>query len=509
MVLTVANTDTSLPALLTPPASVDPKHRILDNLTEAQSEGVKELQRRIRDMFARGDDELDGIPLRDEEAWATAKECCWRFLKANRFDVDKAEAALMKTLQWRREYRPTEISPVEIEEESKSGKAFWSGYDRIGRPILHLTTAKLKSSDTNRLIRFFVWNLENSSKLSPEGIFQVTVTANTKGLTMFNTLPIPDTIKLVSIIQTHYPEKLGCSIDFDPTWVMWALMSIMMAFMDDATKSKMHLASSKSESVNYKIKKKQKTSECPSTRTGFPCPPAAWRRRAARRTTLAAAPSCPRRWATRCRQATFWATLPPPPRPPPLALALNHNLSHNQQHTNIDLTASNPTLNVLNVSGTPQFTSAMEIAGRKSPISFPSKSPSHSRATSKTRAEKESPISNKQLNQTSASVPAGPVATPAFADFNQFRGSSGLAFLNSSIWSLNLSVKHSVNDTLQKAFPFNSGVRPVRKLMTLHDAQLKFGKDPKAALAGLIEAKSWRAIGILAATVISKSLDAR
>ncbi|KAI9338146.1 CRAL-TRIO domain-containing protein [Obelidium mucronatum] len=244
MVLTVSSANTTLPALLTPPTSVDPKYRILDNLTKDQSKSIKELQQRIRDMFVRGN-ELHGVPLRDEEAWATTDECSWRFLKANKFNVNKAEAALMKTLQWRREFRPTEITPEEVEEEFKSGKAFWSGYDKIGRPVIHLASSKLKSSDSARFQKFIIFNLENSSKLCPEGIFQVTRTGHAKGLTMFNGLSIPESIKLVSIVQSHYPEKLGCSIDFDPTWVMWAVSSIMTTFMDDSTKSKLHLASSK------------------------------------------------------------------------------------------------------------------------------------------------------------------------------------------------------------------------------------------------------------------------
>ncbi|KAJ3007437.1 UNVERIFIED_CONTAM: hypothetical protein HDU68_003509 [Siphonaria sp. JEL0065] len=264
---------------------------------------------------------------------------------------------------------------------------------------------------------------------------------------------------------------------------------------------------------------------------------------------------------------------------PPLSLASSltqHAINH--PHTNIDLTLSNPSLNVLNVSGKPQFTSAMEIAGRKSPISFPSKSPNHSRSPSKHRENNTNkPDSPRAIQQQQQQQPQ----TASFADFNQFRGSSdslapspspaaaagshshSVSVSNvpltpliarsptpkssplkqlpnlipipssSSLFSnissatapsqLNLPTKKwtlpihfhdipqnldSVSDSLQKAFPFNSGVRPVRKLMTLHDAQLKFGKDPKVALKGLVEAKSWRAVAVLASTVL-KAIDQR
>ncbi|KAJ3059169.1 hypothetical protein HDU98_004803 [Podochytrium sp. JEL0797] len=64
-----------------------------------------------------------------------------------------------------------------------------------------------------------------------------------------------------------------------------------------------------------------------------------------------------------------------------------------------------------------------------------------------------------------------------------------------------------VHTLLQKAFPFSIGVRPVRKLMTLHDAQLEFGKDPLKALHGLIQKHSYRAVAVLCATVL-KSIPA-
>ncbi|KAJ3249678.1 hypothetical protein HDU77_007560 [Chytriomyces hyalinus] len=62
----------------------------------------------------------------------------------------------------------------------------------------------------------------------------------------------------------------------------------------------------------------------------------------------------------------------------------------------------------------------------------------------------------------------------------------------------------SVQDALQKSFSFNSGARPVRRLMSLHDAQMKLGKSATSTqiLHLLIESHSYRAIAQLAASVI-------
>ncbi|KAI8611918.1 hypothetical protein BC830DRAFT_1259747 [Chytriomyces sp. MP71] len=61
-----------------------------------------------------------------------------------------------------------------------------------------------------------------------------------------------------------------------------------------------------------------------------------------------------------------------------------------------------------------------------------------------------------------------------------------------------------VVDLVQKSFSFNEGARPVRRLLTLHDAQMKLGKSAprEHLLALLVESRSWRAAAQLASSVI-------
>ncbi|KAJ3001717.1 UNVERIFIED_CONTAM: hypothetical protein HDU68_006699 [Siphonaria sp. JEL0065] len=145
----------------------------------------------------------------------------------------------------RREFRPTEITPQEIEEEAKTGKAYWHGYDRSGRPVFHMNGAKLKSADSDRYIKFIVFNLEHGLKLCPEGVLRVSSVVDVGGLTLFNSPPITDYLKFVSVLQAHYPERLGLVIQVDPSWAMWTLFMILSPLIDPNTKAKLHFASSR------------------------------------------------------------------------------------------------------------------------------------------------------------------------------------------------------------------------------------------------------------------------
>ncbi|KAJ3023588.1 UNVERIFIED_CONTAM: hypothetical protein HDU68_008546 [Siphonaria sp. JEL0065] len=233
---------------VTPPTVTDPKHRNLDLLSKAQWASIRALQSRITHLFRFEPNILTDTPLPGEQQLATTNECAWRYLQEYKFNIDKAEAGLIKTLQWRRKFRPTEITPEEVEEEFKTGKGYWHGYDRRGRPIFHIDAAKLKSADSERYIKFFIFNLEHGPKLCPEGVLHITIVIEVGGLTAFNLPPITDSIKILNALQSHYPGRLGILIFVNPSWAMWTFFKILSPLIDPNIKAKMHFVSSKIDS---------------------------------------------------------------------------------------------------------------------------------------------------------------------------------------------------------------------------------------------------------------------
>jgi len=70
-----------------------------------------------------------------------------RYLRARKFNVDKAAHMLKGTLAWRKSFRPHEIDPASVAFESSTGKVYPNGHDRAGRPILILCPGRENSKD--------------------------------------------------------------------------------------------------------------------------------------------------------------------------------------------------------------------------------------------------------------------------------------------------------------------------------------------------------------------------
>ena len=71
-----------------------------------------------------------------------------RYLRARKFNIDKATHMLKGTLAWRKSFRPHEIDPASVAFESSTGKVYPNGHDRTGRPILILCPGRENSKDS-------------------------------------------------------------------------------------------------------------------------------------------------------------------------------------------------------------------------------------------------------------------------------------------------------------------------------------------------------------------------
>ncbi|KAJ3238438.1 hypothetical protein HDU78_003544 [Chytriomyces hyalinus] len=248
MILSVANPSPlpAAPPLLqctsTAPA---PEGFPLHTLTADEKQSVQSLQTQTAAIFKSSPHLLTGTPLPGEEQWGTSNDTALRYLKACKFNVGKAYTMVLRSLQWRREYRPTEITPKDVEEESRNGKMFWSGFDRAGRPIFNLDASKVKSTDTERYLKLIVFNLERGVALCPGGVYQLTTVADVSNVTLFNQNPVSVSVQTLSILQAHYPERLGCTVVLDPSWTLWALWAVLSPFIDSGTRSKIYFTNSK------------------------------------------------------------------------------------------------------------------------------------------------------------------------------------------------------------------------------------------------------------------------
>jgi hypothetical protein len=170
-----------------------------------------------------------------------------QFLTATKGDAALATKRLLSTIKWRQEYKPTEIDPSEVMEEAVTGKEIVWGFDKKNRPIIWLRP-KLENTKTHdRQIRFVVFNMEKAIKLMPKGVEQVVIIVDYEGVTMFNSPPLSISMRFLSVLGDHYPERLGAAFMINPSWYLWVFFKMLRPFLDPVTAKKIHFVQTKKD----------------------------------------------------------------------------------------------------------------------------------------------------------------------------------------------------------------------------------------------------------------------
>ena len=176
------------------------------------------------------------------QAFADAP-CLYRYLRATKWNVSHARDRIRDTLAWRKDFKPIEIHPDEVKEEAASGKQFFNGFDKEGRPILHLVPGRENTKSSDHQLRFVVFNLEKAIQLMPEGVETMVIVIDYAGMSMFNAPSPGRGRKFLSILGNHYPERLGLGFVVHPTWYIWTFFTLLGPFLDPVTKAKIHMVS--------------------------------------------------------------------------------------------------------------------------------------------------------------------------------------------------------------------------------------------------------------------------
>ncbi|KAG1883349.1 CRAL TRIO domain-containing protein [Suillus subluteus] len=173
----------------------------------------------------------------DEKFWLSY-ECLLRYLRATNWNADVAIKRLEDTLKWRREFGIYDkITAEYIEPEAKDGKGFLFGFDTHGRPVIHLSPSKLSAEESPRTIQFIIWMLEHAFDLMGPGVETLALLVDYAGNTRnpsFNLCRI-----MLSVIQTHYPERLGLALIAHLPWLLNAFITLLTPFMDPHTRQKL------------------------------------------------------------------------------------------------------------------------------------------------------------------------------------------------------------------------------------------------------------------------------
>ncbi len=148
-------------------------------------------------------------PITDDERMWLTRECLLRYLRATKWNPVEAPKRLLGTLIWRREYGLATHTASFISPENETGKQIILGYDVAARPCLYLNPAKQNTKKSEQQIQHLVFMLERVVDLMVPGQETLSLLVNFKESSAGNNPSVGQGRQVLSILQTHYPERLG------------------------------------------------------------------------------------------------------------------------------------------------------------------------------------------------------------------------------------------------------------------------------------------------------------
>ncbi|RPA79185.1 CRAL/TRIO domain-containing protein [Ascobolus immersus RN42] len=175
-------------------------------------------------------------PLADHERMWLTKECFLRYLRATKWDLPAAIKRLEGTLVWRREFGVDKITRDYISIENETGKQWLLGYDKNARPCLSLNPINQNTDPSHRQVEHLVYMLERAIDLMPPGqetlalLIDFASGGKAPGMSIAK--------EVLSILQNHYPERLGKALVNNVPWLVNTFFKLIMPFVDAHTRSK-------------------------------------------------------------------------------------------------------------------------------------------------------------------------------------------------------------------------------------------------------------------------------
>lgn len=177
----------------------------------------------------------------DEKRWLT-RECLLRYLRATKWNQAQSEKRLIDTLLWRRKFGVwDQLTPEHISPENETGKQVILGFDRDARPCQYLNPGRQNTAPSHRQVEHLVYMLERTIELMPPGQETLALLINFQSSSgRSNTAPpISQAKEVLSILQTHYPERLGKALIINMPWMVVGFFKIIKPLLDPVTKEKL------------------------------------------------------------------------------------------------------------------------------------------------------------------------------------------------------------------------------------------------------------------------------
>ena len=185
---------------------------------------------------------LEGSEYYDEE-WATDEQL-HRCLIAKQFNMKIAFNLCIEALKWRQKRTPHLIETKEnwqapFSKECETGKIYYPGFDRWGRPLVCFDNSAQNTSNVDDQMLYLGWLLNLSCREMPENVDKYTIFMHLTTFSFFSIPSMSSTTESIHMLCNTFPERLGHCIAYRPPGVFRTFFNSVKSFIDPKTAAKM------------------------------------------------------------------------------------------------------------------------------------------------------------------------------------------------------------------------------------------------------------------------------
>ncbi|KAI9150156.1 CRAL-TRIO domain-containing protein C3H8.02 [Paramyrothecium foliicola] len=194
-----------------------------------------------------------------------------RFLRARKWDVEKALVMFVSTMNWRHtemhlddDIMKNGEAGAAVEEQSgdakskalaqdflkqlRMGKNFLHGTDKQGRPICYVRVRLHRAADQSEasIEKSTVYTIETTRMLLTPPVDTATIVFDMTGFSMANMDYAPVKF-MIQCFEANYPECLGAVLVHNAPWVFQGIWKIIRGWLDPVVAAKVHFTNNKTE----------------------------------------------------------------------------------------------------------------------------------------------------------------------------------------------------------------------------------------------------------------------
>ncbi|KAF3906563.1 Patellin-4 [Dactylellina cionopaga] len=187
-----------------------------------------------------------------------------RFLRARKWDVEKALVMMVSTMHWRGQevhveeiVRHGELGASKDDDpgfihQLRIGKSYIHGVDKDNRPVCIVSVKLHKSGDQSQesLEKYTIYLIETTRLLLKHPVDTAAILFDMTGFGMANMDYAPVKF-MIKCFEAHYPECLGICLVHNAPWIFQGIWKIIRGWLDPVVASKVHFTSKVSDLTEF------------------------------------------------------------------------------------------------------------------------------------------------------------------------------------------------------------------------------------------------------------------